>query len=139
MINLPQVRNNKKAEFLISEYAGKGKTVAEYAKAMGVDVDSATVNFGQINVFNPGFAGAEVAGVVSVTPKGKTVGPMKGNTGVLVVEVTDIDTEGRPYEFREASMQYARTLGPQSLAQNITAVLLGNKKVQNNIYKFFRE
>ena len=134
-----EVRNNKKAEFLISEYAGKGKTVAEYAKAMGVDVDSATVNFGQINIFNPGFAGAEVAGVVSVTPKGKTVGPMKGNTGVLVVEVTDVDTEGRPYEFREASMQYARTLGPQSLAQNITAVLLGNKKVQNNIYKFFRE
>lgn len=134
-----EVRNNKKADALIQEYTGKGKNVSEYASAMSVDVDSATMNFGQINLFNPGFAGPEVAALVSVTPKGKLVGPVKGNNGVFVVEVVDVDSEGRPYEFREASMQFARTRGPQSLVQNINAVLLGNKKVDNRILKFFRE
>ncbi len=134
-----KIRNDKKAQALIEQYAGKAKDLNGYASVMGEKVDSSTVNFGQINAFFPGFAGPEVAARASVASKGQLVGPMKGNYAVVVFQVTEEDNEGRPYDFNENAIMYARTRGAQAISQNLNAVLLGNKKVKNNILKFFRD
>lgn len=134
-----KLRNDKKAAALIEQYQGKAKDLAGYAQLMDVKVDSATVNFGQVNPFFPGFAGAEAAARASIAQKGQLIGPMQGLNGVVVMQVVGVDTEGRPYNFEENAILYARTRGAQVLGNNLNAVLLGNKKVQNNILKFFRE
>lgn len=134
-----KLRNDKKAAALIEQYQGKAKDLAGYAQLMEVKVDSTTVNFGQINPFFPGFAGPEAAARASVAQKGELVGPMQGLNGVVVMQIVGVDTEGRPYDFNENAILYARTRGAQVLGNNLNAVLLGNKKVQNNILKFFRE
>lgn len=134
-----KLRNDKKAAALIEQYQGKAKDLAGYAQLMDVKVDSATVNFGQVNPFFPGFAGAEAAARASVAQKGQLIGPMQGLNGVVVMQIVGVDTEGRPYNFDENAILYTRTRGAQVLGNNLNAVLLGNKKIQNNILKFFRE
>lgn len=133
-----KIRADKKAEALIAQYNGKAKDLPGYAAIMAAPVDSATVTFGQINPFNNGFAGSEVAAVASVSQKGQLVGPMKGNNGVVVLQVVDVDKSGRPYSYDESAALYARTRGAYALGRNIQLVLQGNKKVKNNILKFFK-
>ena len=133
-----KIRADKKAEALITQYNGKAKDLPGYAAVMAAPVDSAAVTFGQINPFNNGFAGSEVAAVASVTPKGQLIGPMKGNNGVVVLQVVEVDKSGRPYSYDESSALYARTRGAYALGRNIQLVLQGNKKVKNNILKFFK-
>lgn len=134
-----RVRNDKKAAKLIEQYKGKANDIAGYAKAMGVNVDSASVNFGQINMFNPGFEGAKVAAIASVTPKGKITGPVQGNTGVVVMQVVNVDANGRPYNFDENSIIFGRMRGAQALSQRFSDVLIGNKKITNNLLNFFQD
>lgn len=134
-----QVRNDKKAAYLIEQYKGKATDLAGYAKLMDVKVDSATVNFGQITLFNPGFAGAKPAAIASVTPKGKLTAPIQGNNGVVVMQVVDVDTEGRPYNFQESSILFTRMRGAQALSQRFNELLLGNRSVKNNLLKFFQD
>lgn len=133
-----KVRNDKKAKALIDQYNGKANDLAGYAALMAVPVDSANVVFGQINPFNTGFAGSEVAARASVAAKGALVGPMQGSNGVVVLQVVNVDKEGRPYSFDESSALYARNRGSYALGRNIQQVLLGNKKVKNNILTFFK-
>lgn len=133
-----KIRADKKAEALIAQYNGKAKDLPGYAAIIAAPVDSAAVTFGQINPFNNGFAGSEVAAVASVSQKGQLVGPMKGNNGVVVLQVVDVDKSGRPYSYDESAALYARTRGAYALGRNIQLVLQGNKKVKNNILKFFK-
>ena len=133
-----KVRNDKKAEALIAQYAGKAKDVAGYAALMAEAVDSAAVNFGQVSPFNPGFAGPEAAARASIASKGQLVGPMKGMNGVVVFQVVDVDKAGRPYAYEESAALYNRNRGSYAIARNIQNVLLGNKKVKNNILEFFK-
>lgn len=131
-----KVRNDKKADNLIGKYNGKAKNVEGYAKLMNSKVDSAQVTFGQISPYNPGFGGAEVSAIATVTPKGTTTPALKGLNGVYVVEVVGVETNPRPYSYEENALMYARTRGAQAL--NLNNVLIGNKKVTNNLLKFFQ-
>lgn len=133
-----KVRNDKKAQALIEQYKSKANDLAGYAALMAAPVDSANVTFGQINPFNTGFAGSEVAGRVAVAPKGTLVGPMQGSNGVVVLQVINVDKQGRPYSYDESAALYARSRGSYALGRNIQQVLLGNKKVKNNILTFFK-
>lgn len=133
-----EVLKNKKAEDMIAQFKGKAKDIAGYAALMGTKVDSATVTFGQINIFNPGFAGAEPAAIASITPKGALTAPIKGNNGVVVMQVVDIEKAGRPYDFAEYATQYNSVRGAGALSRQLNALLLGNKKVKNNMLKFFK-
>ena len=135
------VRNNKKAAAIIEKYNGKGKNVAEYAQAMDSKVDTAVVNFGQVSPYNPGIGGGEFAAVVSVTEPGKLTGPVKANSGVIVFNIINVDKEGRPYNFEENAMSFNRTRGAAVVADpsRMSLLLLGNKKVENNMLKFFRD
>lgn len=133
-----KVRNDKKAKALIEQFNGKANDLSGYAALMAAPVDSANVTFGQINPFNNGFAGSEVAARATVATKGSLVGPMQGSNGVVVLQVINVDKQGRPYSYDESSALYARSRGSYALGRNIQQVLLGNKKVKNNILTFFK-
>ena len=66
-------------------------------------------------------------------------GPVKATNGVVVMQVTDIEKNGRPYNFNESATLYSRTRGADVMSQMIPLVLMGNKKVQNNLLEFFHE
>lgn len=133
-----KVRNNKKAEALIAQYKGKANDIAGYAKLMGVSVDTTQVTFGQISLMNPGFAGAEVAAIASISPKGTLTAPVKGNNGVVVMYITDQEKTPRPFDYTEYAALFNRTRGFQALSQQFNLLLKGNKKITNNILKFFQ-
>ncbi len=134
-----KVRNNKKADALIAQYNGKAKDINGYAAAMGVKVDTATVNFAQYALTYPDFAGPEVAAKAYNAKKGQMFGPTKATNGVVVMQVADIEKNGRPFNFDESASIYSRTRGADALSQMIPLILMGNKKIQNNMLDFFHE
>lgn len=134
---LIELRNNKKAADLIGQYKGKAKDLAGYSKLMGVDVDTTTVNFGQIFIPGLGVGESEVTAQVANAKKGQLVGPVQGNSGVIVLQVNSIDNAGRPYNFDESAMMYNQQRGVGVLMRQITPILVGKKKVTNNMLEFF--
>lgn len=139
MMITAQVRNNKKAEQLINQFKGKAKDIPGYAKAMGVSVDSAAVTFGQFFIPGIGAAESELTARVATAKPGVVVGPVQANSGVVVFSVNNVESNGRPFNLEESSMQYMQTRGAGALMRNITGILLGNEKVTNNILKFFSQ
>ncbi len=134
-----EVRNNKKAAALIDQYKGKASDLQGYAQLMDSRVDTTSVNFGQLSLYNPAVAGADVAALVSLTEPGKIAGPVKAATGVVVFDVINVDNQGRPYNFDESAALYDRTRGAGALGSNLQLILLGNGTVKNNLQKFFRD
>ena len=134
-----EVRNGKKAEKLIGDYQGKASDVAGYAKLMESRVDSAMVNFSQFSVYAPALGGPETLAQVKCAEPGKLVGPVKTNNGVIVFSIVNVDNSSRPYSFEENATLFQRTRGAVALGNQLPAILLGNRKVENNILKFFRD
>lgn len=134
-----QVRNDKKAAALIEQLSGKANDLAGYASLMDSRVDTTTVNFGQLSLYNPGIAGAEVVALTTVSEPGKIVGPVQANSGVVVFDIINVDNEGRPYNFDESALLFNRTRAAGTLGNNLQLILLGNGKVENNLLKFFRD
>lgn len=133
-----RVRNNKKADELIKQYQGKAKDVAGYAAAMGTQVDSTTVSFGQMFIPKIGVnESALTAGVAAAKP-GQTVGPFQANSGVIVFVVNSVDNQGRPFNAEESSVQFTQNRGAGALARNIYNILKGNKKVENRLPVFYK-
>ncbi len=133
-----QIRNDKKAAKLIADYQGKAKDVAGYAKLMKTSVDTTTVNFGQYYVSGLGMAESAVQGKVANAKKGALIGPMQSNNAVVVLQVTDIDTEGRPFNAEESAIRYNQQRGAQHMLNGLDRILLGKKKVKNNINVFYK-
>lgn len=124
------VTNNKKAEAMIKEYGGKAKDVAGYATVMGVETANDAVNF-----FNGGNYGAELLATIVTTPKGKMVGPSKGEQAVVVFQVTDINNPTRAFNYKSDSQAFNQIFGAgrYSNVEGMYRLLLGNKKVDNNL------
>lgn len=134
---LAKIRDDKKAADLLGQYKGKAKDLAGYAKLMGSSVDSAAVTFGQFFISGLGANESEITARVANAKKGQLVGPVKGNTGVVVFQVADIDNSGRPYNFDESAMMYMQQRGAGVLMRQLTPILIGNEKITNNMLKFF--
>lgn len=126
-----EVVTAKKVDKLVADYKGKGKTVADYAKVMGAPVDTTTIAFGRGN--------AILSANVAVAQKGAVVGPVALDNAAAVFEVVNIDTQARPFNFRQDSQAFAYTQGGPSFSRAIPAILLGNKKVDNKIQKFYSD
>lgn len=94
-----KIRNRKMAEKLIADYQGKGKSVAEYAAAMGVATDTTQVTFGQAYVRNFPMYESNLIANVAVAKEGETVGPIALNSSVVVFSVTDVKKSGREFDF----------------------------------------
>ncbi|MCM1348593.1 MAG: SurA N-terminal domain-containing protein [Firmicutes bacterium] len=135
-----KLMNDKKAAALIAQYNGKAKDVAGYAQAMNVKADTAAVNFAQFSMNSyPDYVGPQVAGKLYGAKKGAMFGPTQASNGVVVMQVVDVEPNGRPYNFEESSAAFARTRGADALGQMLPAVLMGNKKVKNNLLDFYRD
>lgn len=133
-----RARNDKKAAKLIADYQGKANDVAGYAKLMGAQVDTTTVNFGQYMVPGLGMNEGAVLGKVANASKGALVGPMKANNSVIVFQVTEIDNEGRPFNVEESSIRYAQQRGAARMMNVLDRILIGNQKVKNNMNTFYK-
>lgn len=133
-----RARNDKKAAKLIADYQGKASDIAGYAKLMDAQVDTTTVNFGQPFVPGIGMSESAVQGRVAAAKAGDLIGPVQGNNAVIVLQVTAIDNEGRPYDRNESAVRFDQQRGASRMAGNLPAILRGNKKVQNNMTTFYK-
>lgn len=134
-----KVMNRKKAEKLIADYNGKGKSVAEYATAMQVKADTTQVTFGQPYVRNFPMYESALQANVSVAKKGELVGPVALNQSVVVFTVTDVTAPSREFDYKNDAMVFNQREGVASFQRTLPAVLLGNKKVENKIQKFYSD
>jgi peptidyl-prolyl cis-trans isomerase D len=133
-----QVRADKKAQKLIDQYKGKAKDLKGYAKLLGDTVKVADVNFASPMFGNVGMNESDLQGQVAAAKKGALVGPVKGNSSVVVFVVNGRDTQGRPYNFEESAQRFNQTLGANSIFSNnnIFNVLVGKNKVYNYSLNF---
>lgn len=134
-----KVMNRKKAEKLIADYNGKGKSVAEYAAAMQVKADTTQVTFGQPYVRNFPMYESALQANVAVAKKGELVGPVALNQSVVVFTVTDVTAPSRDFDYKNDAMVFNQREGVASFQRTLPAVLLGNKKVENKIQKFYSD
>ena len=134
-----KVMNRKKAEKLIADYNGKGKSIAEYAAAMQVKADTTQVTFGQPYVRNFPMYESALQANVAVAKKGELVGPVALNQSVVVFTVTDVTAPSREFDYKNDAMVFNQREGVASFQRTLPAVLLGNKKVENKIQKFYSD
>lgn len=130
--------NNKKAAKLIADYEGKAKDIAGYAQLMKTSVDTTTVNFGQYMIPGLGMNESVVMGKIANAQKGALVGPVQGNNAVIVMQVTEIDNAGRPFDLDENTIRYNQQRGAARMINTLDRILIGNKKVTNNINAFYK-
>lgn len=125
-----RVMAKKKADKLVAQYKGKSNSVAGYARAMGVATDSLTVSFGR---------GADpvLAANVKMAKKGQLVGPIATSTGATVFQILNESTQARPFNFTQDAQAFNMTQGGMSFQRTFGAVLLGHKKVDYRIQKFY--
>ncbi len=133
-----RARNDKKAAKLIADYQGKAKDVAGYAQVMGTSVDTTTVNFGQYMIPGLGMNESAMMGAVSNAAVNELVGPMQTNNAVIVFQVTEVDKEGRPYNAEESAIRFDQQRGAMRMLNTLDRILLGNKKIKNNINTFYK-
>lgn len=134
-----KVRNQKKADKLVADYSGKGKTLADYAIAMQVKADTTQVTFGQPYVRNFPMNESNLQANVAAAKKGQLVGPVALNQSVVVFTVTDVTAPSREFDYKNDAMVFNQREGIASFQRTLPAVLLGNKKVENKIQKFYSD
>lgn len=131
------LRNEKKGEKLVADYAGKAKDVEGYADKMGTTAETLSVTFGQdyIRGFRPG--DADMLANVAVAKEGELVGPFAASNGVVVFQITGIESHGRDFDFETDRTTVAqREIG--ALQQNLINILRANKNIKYNVQRFFR-
>jgi len=134
-----KARNQKKAEKLIADYKGKATDVAGYAAAMQVKVDTTQVTFGQAFVRNFPMMESALQANVAVAKPGQVVGPVALNNSVIVFSVTDINNQGRKFDFANDAIVFNQREGAASFQNTLPAVILSNNKVENRIQDFYSD
>lgn len=130
-----QAKNSKKAEKLMADFAGKANDLAGYAQVMGTEVSEGNVNITTPNLLTIGVNESALHGAIAAAEQGKLVGPIKGNRGILVFEVRDINTDNRPFNEVEYGNRFAQTFG-LSRRPTPLPLLLGKSKVDNRSLNF---
>ena len=130
-----RARNLKKAEKLMADYAGKANDLEGYAKLMGDSIKHGTVNINTPTLLTIGVGESALQGKIAATEKGKFVGPVKGNRGVIVYTVEDVKAEGRPFNERDYGMRFNQTFGI-ARQQSPLPLLLGKNKIDNRSLNF---
>ena len=132
------VRDNKKAESIIKDWESKGaKDFNAYAQLTGDSIKNASITFASSTVNSLGNNESAFVGKVCGSQKGQLIKPFKTNNAVVVAQVDNITTEGRPYNFKEACSQFNFQSGGRALYGNIFNILKGKNKYESNILKFY--
>ncbi|MBD5234408.1 MAG: hypothetical protein HDS65_09585 [Bacteroidales bacterium] len=130
-----QARNAKKADKLMADYAGKASDLEGYAKLMGTEVATGNVNLTTPSFLNIGINESALQGAVAAAEPGKLVGPLKGNRGIFVFEVKEVNTENRPFDETEYGNRFAQTFG-FARQRSALPLLLGKNKIENRSLNF---
>ena len=102
-----ELRAEKKGAKLVGDYKGKGKTVDEYAAAMGTQPVTVRANYAQ----NDGGilrGDAKFLAAVGAAEKGKLVGPVATGSAAVVFEAVDVDNAGGDFDFNAVAPMAAR-------------------------------
>lgn len=134
-----KIRNEKKGAKLVADFAGKGKTVAEYAAAMKTSADTTDVNFASPYIRSFGMGEGILQANVAAAKQGELVGPVALNNSVVVFSVTAVDKTGREFNFDQDALSFNRSQGAASFQQSLPDVLLGTKKIDYRIQKFYAD
>lgn len=130
------VINRKKAEILAERV--KGKDIQSIASSYQGTIDTVVnANFGQNFIENLGNEPA-VLGTVFTLAEGKSSAPIKGETGVFVVNV--IKKTAAPTDAAAVVPQYKQRLTGTyraQLANGLVAALKKNAKIKDNRHKFY--
>ena len=81
---------------------------------------------------------AEILGNVANAKAGQFLGPVKGNNAIVIMQVTEVAPAVRPYDATQDQARYNQQRGAQRMMGNMEAIMLGNKKVKNNMTTFFK-
>lgn len=130
--------NNKKAEKLMSQYAGKANDLQGYAKVLGDSIMHGNVNITTPALLTIGIGESELQGAIAASEKGKFVGPLQGKRGILVFEVEDVNTDNRPFDERDYGTRFAQTFGISRQATPLP-LLLGKNKIDNKSLNFVQD
>ena len=133
------VTNDKKAAKLLGDYQGKSNSVEGYAELMKVGVDTAEVTFGQHLISGFPLNEGQLMAAVAAAQKGQLVGPVKSNSAVVVFEVSDIENQGREFDYEVDRARFNQQQGAGMIGRNLFMILLGNDKVQNNLLQFYQD
>ncbi len=132
------VRNNKKAESIINDLNSKGaKDLAGYTALTGDTITNASVTFSSTSVNTLGNNEFAFIGKVCAGQKGQLFAPFKTNKAVVVAQIADITTEGRPYNFKEYSEHYKQIFGSGTLLRNMFGILKGNDTFESKVLDFY--
>ncbi len=123
-----EIRASKAGDAMVKQYQPKASSVASAASAMGVQPSNvASFRFGRnFNVADPA-----VIGKIAGTAPGSKVYVIKGTDGVYAFSVKSRKNESFPYNASNYEQQYYQFVNP-----DFQAMLRGDKKIKNNIYKF---
>ena len=133
-----QVRLEKKAEMLMAranEAMGKGKNIDAVANALGVTVDSvsavsfASYYFGQFGM-EP-----KVLSALAMAHEGSLVGPVKGASGVYVIQVDNQDKTEAQADHSATQRRMEQAYGNKVRA--LTQALRDNAKIKDQRNKHF--
>ena len=129
-----QVLRDKKYDYIVKELSGS--TLDEQAKSLGTEVaDFDNVTFGAFYVNGPGFEPRLIGAISSTTEKGVLSAPVKGLSGVYVVEVDDIQTSDK--QTAEGEKVRAQAMA-ESMAQQFSVQAIQQMaKIQDLRGKYF--
>lgn len=130
--------NSKKAEKLMSQYAGKANDLQGYAKVLGDTIMHGNVNITTPTLLTIGIGESELQGAIAATEKGKFVGPLQGKRGILVFEVEDVNTDNRPFDERDYGTRFTQTFGISRQSTPLP-LLLGKNKIENKSLNFVQD
>ena len=132
-----KVRNDKKGEKLVKDLAGKAKDLNGYAAVMKASVDTTQVTFGQPFIAKVGAGESAFAASVNAAKEGELQGPVKGNSGVFVFQVSKSETTDRKLDDNQTAAQFSRERGSQMVMRNAIGILRNATKVKKSTIKFF--
>ena len=133
-----RVRNKKKGEALMKQFAGKANDLQGYATAMGCAIDTTSIVFSTNG--NPKIgAEAGLIGRMSVAQPGKLMGPWQGQNAIYVYQAVKQEKAERKATKEELDRRYAQSRGASlfSSQQAICSILGSATKVKKHIIDFF--
>ena len=133
-----RVRNDKKAAIIAEQLAAVTPAeMSAYAAAVKAEkVDTAKfVTFSSPSISGLGYEPA-VAGVAPSVEKGKISAPVKGNRGVYVLQVVNVNESAKPYdeaaEIARLDRQYTSVVNSR-----LMQVLRDKADIENTLIRFF--
>ena len=132
-----KARADKKADALVAQLAGKAKDLNGYAELMNAKVDTTQVTFGQMFIAKIGVGESDLTARVATAKLNDVVGPVKGNNGVYVFQVTKQERTERTATPEEGNRQFAMTRGSNAVMNHVLDILRNATTVENKMIKFF--